>query len=287
MYIWILLATFMVMLSFFNTSPREDKVNVFSEIKASSYINRFRAEHLAYFRTWDCEVMYNSGTMFGSGSTSPVFELGEENADFGYTSLQDNLPIGYDTENGAYQIYHDIYCFSGDLLHGSPTPALQDCRNSQYRYLISYAQIPERWLSKTKTQFTMELDGSSHTAEINAPLPAFTTYLAKDLNGMKNTGWMWCDFPNTQYNCHLAGRSAIQTLYDKTETTVEAKSKYINFVFPRTMLTDRPAERFQNACSASGIPCLFSFQRFRTTDTGGHCAGLMDAYRKEQQAQGN
>ena len=92
MYIWILLATIMVALSFFNTSPREDKASVFTEIKASTFINRFRAEHIAYFRTMECEIILNP--THSLDDSKAVIEAAS--ADYvNYTSVQKNLPIGY------------------------------------------------------------------------------------------------------------------------------------------------------------------------------------------------
>lgn len=275
MYIWILLATFMVMLSFFNMSPREDKANIFSEIKASAYINRFRAEHIAFSRTWDCEILYNgNGADYESISSK---ELTQD--DFGYTSLKENLPIGYDMESQTYNIEHDLYCFDDDLRKNTTdhTVQMKNCKDSNHRYLFSYVRIPERWVSKTPIKISY--GGSSEPVEIIAPLPAFTNYLAKDLNGMKNTGWMWCD----ERECHWAGRSSIQTLYDSSSANTESKTKYVNFIFPSDIFSDGAAGNTGNfASTCANDLCLFSFEKFKSTDTGGHCRGLMDAYQKQQ-----
>lgn len=63
MYIWILLATIMVALSFYNVSPRADKDHALNEVRAATVSNRFKIEHKAMLKTMECEIMYqrNSG----------------------------------------------------------------------------------------------------------------------------------------------------------------------------------------------------------------------------------
>ena len=133
MYIWILLATIMVALSFFNTSPREDKASVFTEIKASTFINRFRAEHTGYFRTLECDIIYNSNRY--ENSIIPIQKSDVEN--LGYTSLASNLPIGYNEEDNGQVIYHGIYCFDKDLREEGAT--LTNCNTAAQRYLFSFS----------------------------------------------------------------------------------------------------------------------------------------------------
>ena len=47
MYIWILLATFMIALSFLNLSPRQDKQSVFSEITEADYTEFMETQKLS------------------------------------------------------------------------------------------------------------------------------------------------------------------------------------------------------------------------------------------------
>ena len=184
MYIWILLATIMVALSFFNTSPREDKASVFTEIKASTFINRFRAEHTGYFRTLECDILYNSNRY--EDSIIPIQKSDVEN--LGYTSLASNLPIGYNEKDNGQVIYHGIYCFDKDLRE--ERAALTNCNTAAQRYLFSFSGISERWTSKAKYSITLPdtvtASSSGKVVEISAPVPAFSNYLAKELHGIKN-----------------------------------------------------------------------------------------------------
>lgn len=292
MYIWILLATIMVALSFFNTSPREDKASVFTEIKASTFINRFRAEHTGYFRTLECDILYNSNRY--ENSIIPIQKSDVEN--LGYTSLASNLPIGYNEEDNGQVIYHGIYCFDKDLREEGA--ALTNCNTAAQRYLFSFSGISERWTSKAKYSITLPdtvtASYSGEVVEISAPVPAFSNYLAKELHGIKNTGWMYC----ANNKCYLVGRSSIQTLYDKNAAKNEYEQKadgtygikkggsetnpvkdtdrhkYITLHLPAA---DSLGSDFMNTCSTNGMPCMFSAEKFKTTDTSGHCRGLMNS----------
>lgn len=292
MYIWILLATIMVALSFFNTSPREDKASVFTEIKASTFINRFRAEHTGYFRTLECDILYNSNRY--ENSIIPIQKSDVEN--LGYTSLASNLPIGYNEEDNGQVIYHGIYCFDKDLREEGA--ALTNCSTAAQRYLFSFSGISERWTSKTKYSVTLPdtvtKNYRGNVVEISAPVPAFSNYLAKELHGIKNTGWMYC----ADNKCYLVGRSSIQTLYDKNAAKNEYeqkadgtygikkggsetnpvkdtdRNKYITLHLPEA---DSLGSDFMNTCSTNGMPCMFSAEKFKTTDTSGHCRGLMNS----------
>ena len=143
MYIWILLATIMVALSFLNTSPREDKADVFREVRAASFVNRFRVEHIAFMQTIECPFIYN----IHNYTNGQVF--GETDKTNSYTSYQDNLPVGYNEGDSDISIHHYVYCFKKDETMSKDTetdrPTVGEgasCTSSEYRYAISFAQIP-------------------------------------------------------------------------------------------------------------------------------------------------
>mgnify|MGYP004586280417 CR=1 FL=1 len=143
MYIWILLATFMIALSFLNLSPRQDKQSVFSEIKAASHINRFRAEHVAATRTMECELLYNGSRYSSEYLISPDLNVG-------YTSVSNNLPLGYDTTVNIGEVFHYAYCFKKPI--SDEAELSTNCGSSEDRYVISFVQLPARWISKEETK---------------------------------------------------------------------------------------------------------------------------------------
>ncbi len=277
MYIWILLATIMVALSFLNTSPREDKASVFTEIKAATVANRFRAEHIAFLRSTECQMLYRAS----SGEYDKPVIIDPDFKDE-YTSFKDNLPVGYDMADNIADITHTIYCFDKDINAHSydentgktyyDNPRLAGCGNSDYKYAISFAQIPDRWLSKEKMKIKyVQEDGSEVDEEIVTPLPNFINYLSKELSGVKNMGWMWCGHSG----CHLVGRSSLQSKYYKKSNTKNSQLKYLQFTFPDAFddPTWDPSVLFWQYCRA-GVPCLFAFDRYKNSDTGLHCKAM-------------
>lgn len=267
MYIWILLATIMVALSFLNTSPREDKAGVFTEIKAATVVNRFRAEHLAFYRGTECEMIYN----WNSGNYDTPYECTKGNNCL--DKMEDNLPLGYDMNNIVTESTHAIYCFDDNMQNGANVKECSSEEGSKNKYAISFAKIPERWYSKTETEVTITEGESSRKVKMVAPTPNFTNYLAKELSGVKNMGWMWCEGTGSTAKCHLVGRTAIQIVYEKNPQNAKGSiAKYVNFVFPKVFYigSDDASKAFQEKCM-QGKPCLFAFDKYRNADGGGHC----------------
>ncbi len=262
MYIWILLATIMVALSFLNTSPREDKADVFREIRAASLANRFRVEHIAFMRTLECPLIYNTSRYFNDY----VFDATDESN--GYTSYDENLPVGYNADESMGAIYHYLYCFRGEqdetrIEAGSPVAAGTSCTSLTNRYAISFVQIPDKWLNKN----TEKLKVGDASYDVITPQASFINYLAGETSGMKNIGWVWC----AAGKCHLVGRTAAHSWYDKDALKPANKVKYTEFLFPKSLMEN---DNFQLACM-SDKPCLFSYGRFRTDDQSGHCQNLL------------
>ena len=265
MYIWILLATIMVALSFLNTSPREDKADVFREVRAASFVNRFRVEHIAFMRTIECPFIYNIHE-YRNGR-----EFGDSDKTNGYTSYRENLPVGYDEGDTDIPIRHYIYCFQKDevTFEGDSSTGLgASCLGTPYRYAISFAQIPEKWLNKAKEKFT----GAPADGAIT-PQASFINYLAGETSGMKNIGWVWCADGPEGRECHLVGRTAAHSWYDKSVANANnvSKLKYMQFLFPSSLMKN---SEFKSECVDSGVPCLFSYGRLRIDDANQHCYAL-------------
>ena len=156
MYIWILLATIMIGLSFFNLSPRPDKENAYTEVKASTAVTRFKLENMAMTRFMQCEVLLGLHTNNWDNGRSP-FQI-TMNSSFQYSvngnnitvRPQDSLPIGYNASAVSVNAQHFLYCMNSPL-EVETSAILDKCQfgSDVYpTYMISFAPIPERWLSK-------------------------------------------------------------------------------------------------------------------------------------------
>lgn len=272
MYIWILLATIMVALSFYNLSPRSDKENVFSEIKTATIINRFRIENNAVTRLLQCETMMNmhSGTpQWDAGNAPYKIELTTSGSggtvtfndalDFGYTSPEENLPVGYQPDQN-FQIYHYVYC----LDYTAETPGAAVMHPCQYgstvhpTYVVSFALIPMRYLVKNAAA-----DGTID------PLPMFGKYLADETKGQGFAGWVTCNAAGT---CEFKGASSYQVKNVINDDANESVQNLRN-ILPTNSVFFNNAD-FRNVCLTTQ-PCMFLYRKMPTTDENAYCRHKM------------
>lgn len=252
MYIWILLATIMVAFSFLNISPRRDKENVFIEARAIADASRFRAEHLAFYRLIECELINNA---YPYNASNTVYD---SEASGNRAKLQNNLPIGYELNAGT-TVYHRVYCIKDNKKLGDSGAEFTDCNGSSSRYAVSFWKIPDRWISKEMQTIT---DTANNTFEVAMPLPEFNNVMSRETTMIRNTGWTVCN----NNLCQLMGRTATRMSYDKHAGDAD-KVKLEKFWFPEGIFNDTD---FTNACT-SATPCLFAYDRLKTTDNSGRC----------------
>ncbi len=328
MYIWILLATIMVALSFFNTSPREDKADVYQAVRATTLVNKFRSHHLAYFRTVECEYIYDAQNIEENTPHNQEYHTGhsvrndllrtfpprdeypddyyDTDIELGYTSLSKNLPIGF-LNDGYTPIYHRVYCFD-NLIVDQGMESETNCKDAKYRYVVSYQQIsPDGAFGTSGDEKKLCPHSNDEKKEcehqpIYAPTPEFLTYMGKELAGVKNMGWMWCDLyiededqaqlEDYRESCHLAGRNA-SFLVPKSDWGIDVSDEdlisgevsindwqytYEKFKFPSVIIKD-----LLHVCTGR-TPCLFTYSALDTTDKNFHCKNLMKAYKFEPPA---
>lgn len=264
----------MVALSFFNLSPRSDVDNAINEVKAAAVINRFRAEHIAMVHTIECEVIKHH---FGSTdvlypTTPPLYlntKLKSANP-LDYTKYQCNLPVGYDRNSSGLTVYHELACTSKKLEDHEGDNTIKDCGNTKYRYAVSYALIPARWLAK-----------KADDDDVIRPLPTLVDLMARSTSAGTVYGWTDCSGAGSNLECRLHGYSAhIGTLIDD-----EFSDGISSYSIKKLVYTEIDSKapiwskmtNFVAQCS-SVTPCLFAYERLPSTDKGHHCKELMDAH---------
>ena len=231
MYIWILLATIMVALSFFNVSPRADKENAVNEVKASLVINRFRAEHLAMARTMDCEIIrrLNNTGWRDVTTENPYDKVSVISKDIAlpYTRYQCNLPMGYEQNFSILDVHHMIICLNKRIEDpGQEENLPTNCYSGKFRYMVSYAPIPDRWLSKDPKD--IELYG------VARPLPILVNLMAKATSYGCVYGWADCsENGHAKVECDLRGYNArvvrIQDALSDSMSDLDPKQKVFSF----------------------------------------------------------
>ncbi|MCQ2735308.1 MAG: hypothetical protein MJ212_05115 [Alphaproteobacteria bacterium] len=281
MYIWILLATIMVALSFFNVSPRADKENAINEVKASLIINRFRAEHLAMARTMDCEIIrrLNNAGWRNIETQNPYDKVSTipKNIALPYTKYECNLPLGYEPNSAILDVHHMIICLNKRIEDPDQEDNLPtDCDTGRYRYMVSYAAIPDRWLSKDSAD--LDLYG------VARPLPVLVNLMAKASSYGSVYGWADCaeNGTSSKVECNLRGYSARVVRVQEAEPD-SASSDANSLDSSQTLFSFTDIDKasplwnstnFKTLCN-SAKPCLVAYEKFGTADRAGHCKRLV------------
>lgn len=277
MYIWILLATIMIGLNFFNLSVRPDKEGSYTEVKASSIVTRFKLENMALVRFLQCETLLRLHTdNWDAGS--PPYRFSVDSTDttnyktFTYYppnqnlitpehselvfKPEDSLPAGYQgdaavLDNGQV-MHHYLYCMDRPLEH-SGAHVMSPCQYGSVEhpvYMVSFAQIPSRWLTK---------DGR------NAPLPVFLRYLSDEKKFSGVAGYTEC----SSGHCVLRGVAAQKAPLQESESGVVYTQ-----ISPDSPLWSINGD-FNETCGAANTPCMFMYQKMPTTDEKSYCRRLL------------
>lgn len=132
MYIWVVLATFIVALASFNLSVRSDMRNIYVAPQAEATLTKIYLQQKAA-QTFVTDQAYQSGS----------YTPGEVSLD----DIKDFLPVGFqiDEDNDiTKQNFSYLYCVSTDTENMANKAA--QCSGDNYRpYLITYGCIPQRW----------------------------------------------------------------------------------------------------------------------------------------------
>ncbi len=149
MYIWVVVATFITILYSFNMSVRADLDRTHAESRAGVVVTKFTAQHNAlreYFnsqaraKTGDTAVSYYPG----NGYNLPEGETSIESA-----KIEGFLPHGY-TDDPA--VTTRVICLEEDKPEASNCTYSVDgscCTDEGVAiYVVSYREIPSRWVNK-------------------------------------------------------------------------------------------------------------------------------------------
>lgn len=180
MYLWIVLATFIVALYSFNLSVRTDLDRAYAETKASVVITKFRALHNGMAGYCNSQAPSKTGQDFvtyypGFGINSTTMAGADEDSDSPTVeNILGYLPVGYakagdeieDIANipGGGEIVSKVFCFLQGVTtrqcdqdaEGNVIPGEGSCCNNRCLedggcsgiYVVSFAQMPSRWINK-------------------------------------------------------------------------------------------------------------------------------------------
>ncbi len=193
MYIWMVLATFIVMLAAYNLSPRADLMSQQQTPMAEAAITKFLVQHDAAVKYAKAkyEEFYKNPETGGIApgpidgckreKTVDVDEDGNEVEKETTTGdLCKFLPIGYKYEEKTY--YSTIYCLNaseyepvtdeetGEVTLNQTVVAGQTsdpefCNDPDHNavYLVTYGRIPERWKNVSTRKVLAEFYNAMHS----------------------------------------------------------------------------------------------------------------------------
>lgn len=167
MYIWMVLATFIVMLAAFNLSPRADLQRQQQTPLAEAAITKFLVQHDAAVKYAQKQIkqgLLANGTINGCNSE-------------GAGELCAFLPIGYKFEE---KYYSAVYCVNGAVYEYHTNPEtnetiktkvkeegveLAPCERhslSSVPYVITYGRVPERWKNVSTKKVLADFYNAMH-----------------------------------------------------------------------------------------------------------------------------
>ena len=144
MYIWMILATFIVMLATYNLSPRTDIAHVQIAPQAEATIAKFLYQHKAAEK-YTKNLIENNETI-PAGEKLRVCNEDREG------DLCDYLPLGFKYDEDSYFSY--IYCMipakktTAGWENNASAGQYENCaigNVSKNRYVVTYGKVPIKW----------------------------------------------------------------------------------------------------------------------------------------------
>lgn len=171
MYIWMILATFIVMLAAFNLSPRADLQRQQDTPLAEAAITKFLVQHDAAVKYAKAQLLLKHNNPSSSyGITSGAISVCNAS---GTGKLCEFLPIGYKYEEKLY--YSTIYCLNAETYKKDESgktvldkhegvEAVTNCNDSGHNaiYVITYGRVPQRWKNVSTNRILPDYYNAMH-----------------------------------------------------------------------------------------------------------------------------
>lgn len=148
MYIWVVLATFIVALHCFNLSVRQDMRAIYVEPQAESSITKMIMQHRAARQYLTYEIA-NGANQYPKGEIelSNLDDFLPTGFELKYEAVDESGNVDEDAEVPPSQRYISrVYCLDGTTLSTGLSKSIADCRDENaVNYLITYGCVPQKW----------------------------------------------------------------------------------------------------------------------------------------------
>lgn len=177
MYIWMMLAAFIVMLAAFNLSPRSDLRTQQQAPLAEAAITKFLVQHEAAIKYTKRKLEQNHDNPSEHPGISAGTISGCNNENTG--DLCDYLPIGFQYEENLY--YSTVYCLNSAEYTNTVNPETGEITRTQIKqegvetvsncndvghnslYVITYGRVPQRWKNVSTNRILADYYTAMHT----------------------------------------------------------------------------------------------------------------------------
>lgn len=163
MYLWVIIATFITILYSYNISVRTDLDRVHAETKASVMVTKFRAQHYAvkdYFSSQERAKIGHTSVSYhpGDGYNLPE-DATEQKIDD--SKIEGYLPVGFSIDEDTIT---RVICLEEDKPNAVQCTSGVDgscCTDDGVAiYVVSYREIPSRWINKSNGKPNADILGS-------------------------------------------------------------------------------------------------------------------------------
>jgi len=190
MYIWMMLATFIVVLAAFNLSPRADLQKQQQTPMAEAAITKFLVQHDAavkyakaqlerYYADPENYAGLSAGLITGCQKETLTDDETEETTTTEIGALCNFLPIGFKYEENSY--YSTVYCLNGakyenvmdeetgevtqNIVQQEGITSVAGCNDTANNaiYAVTYGRVPERWKNVSTHKVLAEFYNAMHS----------------------------------------------------------------------------------------------------------------------------
>lgn len=195
MYVWMILATFIVMLAAFNLSPRADLQRQQDMPLAEAAITKFLVQHDAAIKYAKSQLAlkHNNPTSSYGITAGDITVCNSANVG----TLCPYLPTGFKYEDNLY--FSTIYCLNAktykddgtvDKVEGVEAVDSSQCNDNGHNaiYVITYGRVPQRWKNVSTNRILPDFYNAMHTriatgASCGIVVPKSATEDRKNLAG--------------------------------------------------------------------------------------------------------
>lgn len=178
MYIWVVLATFILALYSFNLSHRSDMKAIYAEPQAEAIVGKVAMMHEA------AGEYLKEHTPIETGLANVNYFQGELTMD----DLEYNLPYGFGRDTGVTEVKSLVYCLDStkedlsSLAFGCSAQNGSNCcaDDNSVNFLVTFGCVPHRWKNLRNSRPKIEIHKALTNLFASGAQIGYTEFLSDD-----------------------------------------------------------------------------------------------------------